>query len=338
MRPFEYRQVSTPQEAVATRAGGEARDGAVQFLAGGTTLIDLMKLEVMQPETLADLSPLAETLGQITAEGETLRIGALARMSDAARHPAVTRDYPALAQSLLLAASGQLRNMASIGGNLLQRTRCQYFRDPGWEACNKRKPGSGCAARGGVNRDLAILGTSEHCIANYPGDLAVALLALDARVEILGEAGPRAIPIDALFRPPGETPHIETTLAAGELITAIVLKPSASTRRSLYLKIRDRESYQFALASAAVALDLQGGAVQSARIALGGIATTPWRAEAAEAVITGKPFTEELAAQAADTALSGSWTGGQNAFKQTLARNTLIRALIVATKLETDHG
>ena len=334
MRSFQFTTIDSAGKAAQTMAGGEARDGATQFLAGGTTLIDLMKLEVMQPDIVADINPLTRDYGEITASDSGLRIGALAKMNDVAADPQVARDYPALAQSLTLAASAQLRNMATMGGNLLQRTRCQYFRDPGWVECNKRKPGSGCAARGGVNRDLAILGTSEHCIASYPGDLAIALVALDAQLEILGASGTRTIPVQALFRLPGDTPQIETTLAAGELITAITVPRTAMARRSLYVKIRDRQSYQFALASAAVALEREGGIVKSARIALGGIASIPWRSDAAEAAITGKKLDESVAGQAAQAALAGAWTGGQNAFKQVLAQQTLARALLAAAKLE----
>ena len=334
MRSFQFTTIDSAGKAAQTMAGGEARDGATQFLAGGTTLIDLMKLEVMQPDTLADISPLARDYSEIAASDDGIRIGALAKMNDVAADPVIARDYPALAQSLTLAASAQLRNMATMGGNLLQRTRCQYFRDPGWAECNKRQPGSGCAARGGVNRDHAILGVSEHCIATYPGDLAVALVALDARLEILGASGTRTIPVQALFRLPGGTPRIETTLAAGELVTAITVPKTAMARRSLYVKIRDRQSYQFALASAAVALDLEGGTVKSARIALGGIATIPWRSDAAEQAITGKALDDSLAEHASQTALANAWTGGQNAFKQDLARQTLARALLAALRLE----
>jgi xanthine dehydrogenase YagS FAD-binding subunit len=334
MRPFRYRAIGSAGEAAATGAESSRNQAPVQFLAGGTTLIDLMKLEVMQPETLADINPLAREFGGIEAGAVGLHIGALASMADVADHQAVARDYPALAQSLRLAASAPLRNMASMGGNLLQRTRCQYFRDPGWEACNKREPGSGCAAREGFNRDLAILGVSEHCIANYPGDLAVALVALDARIEILGAGGTRTLPVEELHRLPGDTPQIETVLEPGDLITAIIVPAGPMARRSVYVKVRDRESYQFGLATAAVALDMQGRAVRRARIALGGIATRPWRAEAAEAAITGKPLDETAAARAAEAALAGAVTSGQNAFKLPLARKTLARALVAASKLE----
>jgi xanthine dehydrogenase YagS FAD-binding subunit len=334
MRPFQYQAVGTAREAVATGAEAACNQAPVQFLAGGTTLIDLMRLEVMQPERVADISPLAGEFGAIEASREGLRIGALATMAEVADHEAVARDYPALAQSLLLAASTPLRNMASMGGNLLQRTRCLYFRDPSWEACNKREPGSGCAAREGVNRDLAIFGVSEHCIANYPGDLAVALVALDASIEILGANGSRTIRVEELHRLPGDAPHIETVLEPGDLITAITIPAGPMARRSLYLKIRDRESYQFGLVTVAVGLDTEGGKVRQARIAFGGIGTKPWRSKAAEGVIIGKGIDEAIAKQAGEAALADAWTGGQNAFKAALARNALVRALLTVSKLE----
>ena len=237
--------------------------------------------------------------------------------------PDVVRLYPALSQSLLLAASAQLRNMATLGGNVLQRTRCTYFRDVSWAACNKRNPGSGCAALDGVNRLHAVLGTSEACIATYPGDWAQAMLALDATVEILGTSGQRCIPFAALHRRPGTTPHIETSLEAGDLITAFTVPAGPWTQRSLYLKIRDRQSYEFALASAAVALDLADGVVRQARIALGGVATTPWRAEEAEAILAGKPLDETIATTAAKAAFGGARTREHNAYKVALGQETL---------------
>jgi xanthine dehydrogenase YagS FAD-binding subunit len=255
-------------------------------------------------------------------------------MADTADHAAVLRDYPVIAQSLQLAASAQLRNMATLGGNVLQRTRCPYYRDPSWSACNKRKPGSGCAAIGGVNRNHAILGVDQSCIAQYPGDFGVALAALDAQVELAGEAGARTIALETLHRPPSKTPHIETTLAPGELITGFSIPAGPWTRRSLYLKIRDRQSYEFAIASAAVALGLDGGVVRQARIGLGGLAYRPWRARAAEALLVGKPLTEANAEVAAHAALTGAVTHGGNDFKPELARRTLVRALLQAASME----
>jgi xanthine dehydrogenase YagS FAD-binding subunit len=261
-------------------------------------------------------------------------LGALARMSDVADHPAVRRDYPVVAQSLDLAASPQIRNMASLGGNVLQRTRCNYFRDVSWSSCNKRNPGSGCAALDGVNRRLAVLGVSEHCIANYPGDLAVALVALDATVDVEGAGGRRVVRLEELHRLPGDTPHIETSLKPGELITGFSVPAGPWTRRSLYLKIRDRQSYEFALASAAVALDLDGGAVREARIGLGGVAAKPWRSPEAEAALRGKPLTEATANAAAEAAFSGAVVHGQLKFKPELGRRTLVRALLQAQAME----
>jgi xanthine dehydrogenase YagS FAD-binding subunit len=264
----------------------------VQFLAGGTTILDLMKLDVMQPEVLVDIRDLGPAGGRIEQRQNALYLGAFVTMADAAEHPAVKQNYPVLVQSLELAASPQLRNMATLGGNLLQRTRCSYFRDPSWSQCNKRQPGSGCAALEGVNRKHAVLGVSTNCIATYPGDFAQALVALDAVAEIAGPAGSRLVGIEALHREPGDTPHIETNLLPGEVIVGFLIPQAAWAGRSLYLKIRDRQSYEFALASAAVALDLVDGSVNTARIALGGVASRPWRAREAEACCTARVSTK----------------------------------------------
>jgi xanthine dehydrogenase YagS FAD-binding subunit len=338
MRPFSYERAQDPvQAARAGRETGQGQtDAAVQYLAGGTTLIDLMKLDVLRPQRLVDITPLQKTYAAIEAGPAGLRLGALAKMSAAADDPAVRRDYPALAQSLQLAASAQLRNMATLGGNLLQRTRCPYFRDPSWSACNKRVPGSGCSAVGGVNRTHAVLGVDESCIAQYPGDFAVALVALDATLELVGAGGTRTLALEALHRPPGGTPQVETNLASGELITAIRVPGGPWTRRSLYLKVRDRASYEFALASAAVALELEldGDMVRQARIGLGGMAYRPWRAKEAEALLAGKPLTEATAEAAARAAFSGAVTHGGNDFKPELGRRTLVRALLQAKTLE----
>jgi xanthine dehydrogenase YagS FAD-binding subunit len=339
MLPFSYRRAESADAAVKM-AAAELPDGAAvaaptQYLAGGTTLIDLMKLQVMRPDTLVDINPLSrEQFGKIEAGPDGLRLGALAHMAEAAEHPAVLRDYPVIAQSLMLAASQQIRNMATLGGNVLQRTRCSYFRDVSWAACNKRTPGSGCAALEGVNRAHAVLGTSDACIATYPGDFAQALVALDALVETAGPDGRRTVRFAALHRQPGEHPDTETTLAPGELITGFVVPAGAWTRRSLYLKIRDRESYEFALASAAVALDLADGVVREARIALGGVATVPWRAREAEAALSGKPLDEAAAEAAAEAAFAGARTYAHNAFKVPLGKQTLVRALLQAARLE----
>jgi xanthine dehydrogenase YagS FAD-binding subunit len=336
MRPFAYERVADRAAALrAAAAQGPSRiEAPVQYLAGGTTLIDLMKLDVMRPERLVDINALAREHGAITSGPERLRLGALVHMAEAAEHPAVRRDYPVIAQSLDLAASPQIRNMASLGGNVLQRTRCPYFRDVSWDACNKRRPGSGCAAMEGVNRRLAVLGVSDRCIANYPGDFGVALAALGATVDVEGPRGARVVAFEDLHRPPGETPHVETTLAAGELITGFVVPAGRWTRRSLYLKVRDRESYEFALASAAVALELDGRMVREARIGLGGVAAKPWRAHEAEALLRGKPLDEAQARAAADAAFAGAKPPEGARYKVELGKRTLVRALLQATAME----
>jgi xanthine dehydrogenase YagS FAD-binding subunit len=247
-----------------------------------------------------------------------------------AGHPAVLQGYPAIAQSLQLAASAQLRNMATLGGNVLQKTRCMYFRDPSWKACNKRSPGSGCAAIGGFNRNHAVLGVDDSCISQYPGDFAVALIALDAQLELSGPLGARRMPFAALHTSANGQPHIETTLRSGELITGFVVPPGAWNRRSVYLKVRARTSYEFAISSAAVALDTEGVRVRNARIGLGGMAYRPWRSAEAEQALTGKPLTEVNAEAAAAAALKGAKTHGHNDYKPELARRTLVRALLHA--------
>jgi len=332
MRAFTYERatdlVATAHAAFATEAGQTGAD--TQFLAGGTTLLDLMKLDVLTPKRVVDINPLEADHNAIEATPQGLRLGALARMAQVADHPAVQRDYPVIAQSLQFAASGQIRNMASLGGNVLQRTRCPYYRDPSWTACNKREPGSGCSALESINTNHAVLGVSQACISQYPGDFAVALVALGAEVELLGPDGARVIPMERLHRPVGTAPHIETTLKPGELITAFHVPAGAWTKRSLYLKIRDRASYEFAISSAAVALDLEGGVVHQARIGLGGVAYRPWRSHEAEAALIGKPLTEASATTAAHAALAGAVTHGGNAYKPELARRTLVRALLQA--------
>lgn len=337
MRPFTFRVATDAADAVrAATVPADAHVRApVQLMGGGTTLLDLMKLDVMRPEALVDITPLdADRYGTIEATRDGLRLGALVRMSDAAEDSRIVRDYPAIAQSLAMAASAQLRHMARLGGNALQRTRCSYFRDPSYVQCNKRTPGSGCAAIDGFNRLHAVLGVSEACIAHYPGDFAQALIALDANVELIGLNGPRTIRFADLHRLPGTTPHIETSLAPGELITAYVIPAGPWTRRSVYTKVRDRESYAFALASAAVALDLDGRSVRSARIALGGVATVPWRAREAEALLAGKPLDEAAATRAADAAFTGARTREHNAYKVPLGKATLVRALMTAAAME----
>ncbi|ADV12896.1 FAD binding domain-containing protein [Mesorhizobium ciceri] len=333
MRPFVYERPTSVSAAIAMASRVDAvrvpPTGAdTQFIAGGTNLADYMKLGVAQPDRLLDLNTLAEpALRQIRINDDTIRFGALVRMGEAADNVDVRRRCPALADSLKFAASGQLRNMASLGGNVLQRTRCEYFREISWP-CNKREPGSGCAAMEGSNRQHAVLGTSDACIATYHGDFAQALVALDATVEIEGPRGRRTLAFAKLHKRPGDTPDIETDLAADELITAIEVRLERWSSRSRYLKIRDRESYAFALASAAVALDMDGETVRSARIALGGVATVPWRAREAEDALQGKVLDEAAAQEAAEAAFADARPREHNAFKIPLGKRTLVRALL----------
>ena len=333
MRPFVYEKPASVSAAVKS-ASRFAADGlpptqaSAQFIAGGTNLADYMKLGVARPERLLDLNGLSEpVLRRIRVDADGIRFGALVRMSDAAGNSEIRHHYPVIADSLKLAASGQLRNMASLAGNILQRTRCEYFRETSWP-CNKRERGSGCAAMDGINRQHAVLGTSNACIATYHGDFAQALIALDAVVEVQGPDGARKIPFAKLHRLPKDTPDVETSLASDEVITAIEVPAGAWTRRSLYLKIRDRESYAFALASAAVALDMDGSKVSEARIALGGVATVPWRAKAAEEALRGKTLDEKSAQAAAEAAFQDARPREHNAFKIDLGKRTLVRALI----------
>jgi len=340
MRAFTYHQASQVEVAVTAAALLDDHDdipptaAGAQFLAGGTTLLDLMKLDVMRPQELVDINAVAG-LDKISATPEMLKLGALVRMAEVAGHPAILNQLPVIAQSLAFAASPQLRNMASLGGNVLQRTRCPYFRDTSWSACNKRQPGSGCAALESFNRMHAVLGTSEHCIATYPGDFAQALIALDAVVAVTGRRGSRKLPFAELHREPGTTPDVETALAPGELITAFEVPAASWQRRSRYLKIRDRQSYEFALASAAVALDIDSdGVVQQARIALGGVATRPWRATEAEKALAGRRLDDVAAARAAEIAFAEARGRKDNTFKIELGKRTLVRALLETAAME----
>jgi CO/xanthine dehydrogenase FAD-binding subunit len=323
MRPFEYTRASDIAAAVASVA---ANPGAA-YLAGGTTQVDLMKDGVLGPELLIDITHLP--LRGVVRDGDSIRVGALTTMAELAADPTVARRLPVVRDSLLLAASPQLRNMATIGGNLLQRTRCRYFRDLSC-ACNKRAPGSGCGAMTGFHRMHAILGTSEKCIATHASDLAVALVALDAVVEVRG-VGPlpqdRKIPLTDVYLPPGDTPDAENTLVHGDLITAVEVPVLPERWRSGYLKVRDRASYDFALTSAAVALTIEDGVIAAGRIGLGGVATVPWRAHAAEDVLRGAPATAETFLAAAEVALEGAVPRPGNAFKIELTRRTVVRAL-----------
>jgi len=327
MQPFSYTKARSASDAV--RAVSDGGPGT-RFLAGGTTLYDLMKLNVETPTSIVDVTGIQE-LGSIDTSGrDELLFGTLARMSDVAADPRIVSDYPALSESLWRAASQQLRNMATVGGNLLQRTRCAYFRFGEPFPCNKRKPGSGCAAIGGIDRGHALLGGSEACIAVYPSDWAIALAAFDAKIDVLGPNGERTIALEHLHREPGTTPHIETTLEPSELILRIRVPATPMGRASTYHKIRDRESYAFALSSAAVALDMDGDRVRAARIAIGGLATRPWRVPVAEQALAGKILTQEAAREAGSTALRGAKPGHDNAFRIDLGARTVADALMIA--------
>ncbi|WGF90388.1 FAD binding domain-containing protein [Marinivivus vitaminiproducens] len=327
MRTVTY----TPAETLETALQAFAEAGTEgRYLAGGTTLYDLMKLGVERPAHLIDLSRITG-LDTIETDGDELRFGAMAPMSDVAAIQVVQTDYPLLRESLLKAASQQLRNMATVGGNLLQRTRCPYFRaGNGVYPCNRRLPGSGCAAIGGLDRSQAVLGTSEACTAVAPGDWPVALVALDARIEIAGPEGQRSMPVADLYRLPGDTPEREFEIGPGDIITAVVVPKTAVARASTYHKVRDRESFAFALASAAVAIETDGAVVQDVRIALGGVATVPWRAKAAEEAIRGKEVTRERALAAGRAAFEGARPGHHNSFKLELGAHVIADALMIA--------
>ncbi|MGW5879677.1 FAD binding domain-containing protein [Nocardiopsis terrae] len=321
MRSFAYSRAADVESAVADVSG----DPTSEYLAGGTTEVDMLRLGVVRPRRVVDINDLPIAAIEELPDGGT-RLGGLARMSDVAAHPVVRERYPMVTEALEKGASAQLRNMASMGGNLMQRVRCSYFRD-GDRACNKREPGSGCAALDGVNRAHAVLGTSEHCIAAHPSDAAVALTALDAVIRLRGPEGERTVAFDDFFLLPGDTPEREHPIGHGELITAIDLPVLPVARASHYLKVRDRESYEFALASAAVALDTEDGTVTEARIGLGGVATKPWRARRAEQALTGSEAGPEAFARAADAELADAVPRGMNGFKVELAKRTMVRAL-----------
>ncbi|WP_017559488.1 FAD binding domain-containing protein [Nocardiopsis baichengensis] len=324
MRPFSYTRVSDPATAVEEVAS----DPDSAFLAGGTTEVDLIRIGVARPRRVVDINALPISRIEEAPDGG-VRLGGLARMSDVAAHPVVRERYPVLTRALESGASPQLRNMATMGGNMMQRVRCSYFRD-GDAACNKRAPGSGCAAIGGVNRGHAVLGTSEHCIAVHPSDAAVALTALEAVVRLRGPDGERSVPVGDFFLPPGDTPEREHPVEHGELITAIDVPPVPAARTSVYLKVRDRESYEFALASAAVVLRVQDGAVAEARIGLGGVATTPWRAHRAEEALAGAPAEGASYELAAVREMREAVPRSMNAYKIELAERTMVRALRTA--------
>lgn len=326
MKPFAYTRASEDREAVAIAA----QDESAAFLAGGTDLLGLMKDGVRAPSSLVDINALP--MAAVEAREGVLQLGALVRLSDAAEDPFVRDGFPALAQALLAAASPQLRNMATIGGSLLQRTRCGYFRDP-LAPCNKRAPGSGCSAIDGDQRQHAIFGASDHCIAVHPSDPAVALLSLDALVRTRGPRGKRVIALDDLYLDPGSTPWRETQLEHGELIVRVDLADAPITRRSCYLKVRDRASFAFALVSVAVALDVRDGLICSARVALGGVAPRPWRCRTAERVLVGSRMNQPTITAAGLAAVAEARSRGRNEFKIELVRRVVTRALGVAGDL-----
>ncbi len=326
MKPFDYIRPATIPEAVAAAA-----QPGTAFLAAGTNLLDLMKGDVARPSRLVDITRLPGLDRIETLPGGGVRIGALVRNADLAYDPDFARRFPAVAEALLSGASAQLRNAATLGGNLLQRTRCAYFYDTA-SACNKREPGAGCAAHGGETRLAAILGWSEHCIATNPSDFCVPLVALDAMAEIEGKAGRRMVPLDAFHRLPGDAPERDSVLEPGELIVAVHLPPDAAAfaAHARYLKVRDRTSYAFAVVSAAAALRIESGAIAAARVALGGVAAKPWRARAAEEVLTGARPDRAVFRQAAEAALADATPSGENGFKIELARRVVARALALA--------
>ena len=320
MREFSYERATDAAAAVAAAARPEVR-----YLGGGTNLVDLMRLGVERPAHLVDVTRLSHAAIERTADGG-LRIGGAVRNSDLAADPLVRREHPLLAEALLAGASGQLRNLATVAGNLLQRTRCPYFQDV-TKPCNKRRPGSGCPAIEGEHRNLAILGHSEACVATHPSDMAVALAALGAEVHVAGPDGERTIPMPGLHRLPGDEPQRDTVLAPAELITAVTLPPPLAGARSRYRKVRERASFSFALVSVAAILELDGGRVRDCRIALGGVAHAPWRAERAEAALRGEPADGDAFARAAEAELSAARPLRDNGYKVALARNVLVRTL-----------
>src|SRR5579863_3401657 len=328
MQTFQYAKADTVDKALAKADAG-------RFIAGGTTLVDLMKLDVERPQTLVDINALPFTKVEPLPSGG-LRIGALVRNSDLAWNEDVKKSYTVLSEALLSGASPQLRNMATTGGNLMQRTRCVYFREPtagtpGHYGCNKRTPGSGCAAMDGFNRTHAILGVSDQCIATHPSDMCVAMAALEAVIHVEGPKGKRAIPIGEFHKLPGDTPNIENALEPGELITHVDLPKLPDGARSTYLKLRDRASYEFALASAAIVAKVEGGHIRYVRVAMGGVGTKPWRSHEAEAALTGKAADAEHFRKAAEAALAGAKPQHDNAFKIELAKRCVVRTLKMAT-------
>jgi xanthine dehydrogenase YagS FAD-binding subunit len=327
MTPFHYERASDVSAALAAGARAGAR-----YLGGGTNLVDLMRETIERPEVLVDVTGLSREIEE--TDGGGLRIGAGVKNTAVAADGRVRKRFPLLAQAILAGASAQIRNMATVGGNLMQRTRCIYFYDDA-ARCNKRVAGDGCDARGGFNRNHAVLGASHACVATHPSDMCVALAALDAVVTVTGRNGPREIPLAAFHRLPGDTPHIETELQAGELITAVILPPNGVAARSHYRKVRDRASYAFALVSVAAGLEMEGGTIKDVRLALGGVAHKPWRAERAETALRGRAATEAAFRQAAETELAPAQALRDNAFKIELAKRVIADTLM---KLATANG
>lgn len=327
MKPFTYARAHDPLAAISAVTQGPG----CEFIAGGTDMVQLLKADLRTPRHLVDINALPLTDIEIGPAGA--RLGALARMSEVADHPSIVENFPAISQALLLSASAQLRNMASIGGNLLQRTRCSYFRDANFATCNKRNPGSGCAAIGGENRMHAILGGSDACVATHASDLAVALVALDAVIHLRSAEGERRVAVEQFYTLPGDTPHIENVLRPGELIVGVDVPDAAHARRSHYLKVRDRTSYEFALTSAAVGVDIERGRVRSARVAMGGIGTKPWRLRTVEQGLVGTEVGDIAAWRAATERVAVEARPlKKNAFKVQLASRTILRALETAAR------
>jgi xanthine dehydrogenase YagS FAD-binding subunit len=328
MYPFTLERPRDLAAALAFRAQAGRNDAPAEYIAGGTDMVQLLQEDVRRPERLVSLAGLLDS--RIDAGPQGLRLGAAATMTEVAAHPAVAEQFPVIAEALLNSASPQVRNQATMGGNLLQRTRCPYFRDVGYAACNKRAPGSGCAAIGGENRWHAVLGTSENCIAANPSDLAVALIALDAAVEVQGANGRRTVAMVDFHRLPGAAPHLETVLEPGEVIAAITIPANPVARRSHYLKVRDRASFEFAIVSAAVALEMDGTRIRQARVALGGVGTKPWRVPQVEAALAGASLDPAALRPAAALAAEGAQGYGHNEFKIELMQRAIVRAVETA--------
>src|SRR5215211_4528313 len=328
MHPFTLERPRDLAAAFSLRAQAGRNDAPVEYIAGGTDMVQLLQEYVRRPERLVSLAGLLDNQIEVGPQG--LRLGAAATMAEVAAHPGVIEEFPVISEALLNSASPQVRNQATMGGNLLQRTRCPYFRDVGYAACNKRVPGSGCAAIDGENRWHAVLGTSDNCIAANPSDLAVALVALDAAVEVRGPGGQCTVPLIDLHRLPGDTPHIETVLEPGEMIAAVTVPANRAAQRSHYLKVRDRASFEFAVVSAAVALDMDGGRIRQARVALGGVGTKPWRVPRVEAALAGGSLDPAALRRAASLAAEGAQRRGHNDFKIELMQRAIVRAIETA--------